>query len=160
MSLDGFTHALSVLKEEWEKRENEFNQKYEDLLKEKKELEVEKHQLLEKYRETKEKLDHIENQLEKAMKEYEDLAKNVKADALKMLDLYLVLLEQVFSANPHMRLLLVLHGDKETYTLEELSKATGINQLEVRQAIFAMRNVNVVEYNDETHEVKLLQRLF
>jgi transcription initiation factor IIE alpha subunit len=79
-------------------------------------------------------------------------------DAMQLLDVYLVLMEQVFESGPHVRLLLMLHGDSEQFTLNDLTTASGISAIQVRQALFELRNANVLDFDDETQIVKLKQR--
>jgi DNA-binding IscR family transcriptional regulator len=67
-------------------------------------------------------------------------------------------MEQVFESGPHVRLLLMLHGDADEYKLNDLSQASGISAIQVRQAMFELRNAGVVTYNDETQVVALTQR--
>ncbi|RMG31203.1 MAG: hypothetical protein D6732_15090 [Methanobacteriota archaeon] len=123
-------------------------------------LEKEKADLEEKYMEVQSKLTHIEEQFKEAVEKLETFSKEQKkdVDALKLLDIYLVLMGDVFNSSVHVRLLLILHGEKAKYTLEELAKASGSRLLVVRQAIFDLRNANLVKYNDDTQEVELVTR--
>jgi transcription initiation factor IIE alpha subunit len=117
-------------------------------------------ELQKKYQEAQSKIDKIENQLQSTVDQLESLSKTKAKgiDAMQLLDIYLVLMENVFESQAETSLLLMLHGDKEEYTLEELTTATGISGVKVRQAIFSLRNSGVVEYNDETQIVKLVRR--
>ncbi len=123
-------------------------------------LEKEKADLEDRFSKAQSKLAHIEEQFKEAVEKLETFSKEQKkdVDALKLLDIYLVLMGDVFNSSVHVRLLLILHGEKEKYTLEELAKASGSKLLEVRQAIFDLRNSNLVKYNDETQEVELVTR--
>lgn len=118
-----------------------------------KELEV-------KYNKAQSKVDHIESQLSDTVERLESIskAKRKDIDALQLLDIYLVLMEQVFESGPHVRLLLMLHGDADEYSLTDLSSASGISAIQVRQAMFELRNAGVVTYNDETQIVTLVRR--
>jgi predicted nucleic acid-binding Zn-ribbon protein len=79
-----------------------------------------------KYNEAKSKIDHIESQLSDTVGRLESLSKaKVKdVDAMQLLDIYLVLMEQVFESGPHVRLLLMLHGDAEEFKLNDLARVT------------------------------------
>lgn len=113
-----------------------------------------------KYDEAKSKLDHIEGQLAETVGRLESMSKTTSkgVNAMELLDVYLVLMEQVFESGPHVRLLLMLHGDAEKYTLKDLTTASGISAIQVRQALFELRNAKVLDYDDETQEVTLNQR--
>jgi seryl-tRNA synthetase len=123
-------------------------------------LKVEHDDLKGKYTEAKSKIDHIEGQLAETVERLESMSKTTSkgVSAMELLDVYLVLMEQVFESGPHVRLLLMLHGDAEQYTLSDLTTASGISAIQVRQAVFELRNANVLEFNDETQVVKLKQR--
>lgn len=142
-----------TFKKEREMSEGELQRRLEKLEREKSELES-------KYGEAQSKLSHIEEQFKEAVDKLETFSKDQKkdVDALKLLDIYLVLMGDVFNSSVHVRLLLILHGEKPKYTLDELAKASGSRLLEVRQAIFDLRNANLVKYNDETQEVELVTR--
>ncbi len=106
------------------------------------------------------KFQKINQQMEETLTKLKDLETEDKRDldALKLLDIYLVLVGEVFNSGSHVRILFILHGEKEIYTLDELTKASGLRGLEVRQAVFDLRNAGLVEYNDDNQEVKLLSR--
>jgi len=110
-----------------------------------------------KYNEAKNKVDHIEGQLNETVKRLEDMSKTTSkgVNAMQLLDVYLVLMEQVFESGPHVRLLLMLHGDKEEYSMSDLTTASGITGIQVRQALHELRNAGILEYDDETQIAKL-----
>ncbi|MHA2276441.1 MAG: hypothetical protein ACXAC2_11760 [Candidatus Kariarchaeaceae archaeon] len=123
-------------------------------------LKVDHDELKEKYTEAKSKIDHIEGQLAETVGRLESMSKTTSkgVNAMELLDVYLVLMEQVFESGPHVRLLLMLHGDADQYTLTDLTTASGISGIQVRQALFELKNANVLEFDDETQIVKLKQR--
>ncbi|MHA2028773.1 MAG: hypothetical protein ACW99Q_05235 [Candidatus Kariarchaeaceae archaeon] len=123
-------------------------------------LKVDHDELKEKYTEAKSKRDHIEGQLAETVGRLESMSKTTSkgVNAMELLDVYLVLMEQVFESGPHVRLLLMLHGDADQYTLTDLTTASGISGIQVRQALFELKNANVLEFDDETQIVKLKQR--
>ncbi len=110
----------------------------------------------------KSQMDHITSQLEHISKQYEDLTmeRGKEIDALKMLDIYLVLLEKVYSANPHTRILVVAHGEKQEWTIKELARATGIEPLAVRRALFELRNAGLFSYDENSGKARLLKRIW
>ncbi len=113
-----------------------------------------------KYEEAKTKVDHIEGQLAETVGRLETMSKTTSkgVNAMELLDVYLVLMEQVFESGPHVRLLLMLHGDAEQYTLSDLTTASGISAIQVRQALFELRNANILDFDDETQVATLKQR--
>lgn len=123
-------------------------------------LKAEKSELQKKYDEAQSKLNHIEEQLKNTVEQLENIttSKAKGVDALQLLDVYLVLMENVFESAAHTRLLLIMHGEKDQYTLEELTMAAGISGLQVRQAVHELRNSNVVDYDEEQNIVKLRMR--
>ena len=107
------------------------------------------------------KLNEIKQRMQHLTQEYKTLSdKAVKdLDSLRLLDLYLALIEKVFVATPHIKVLLVLHGPKSYYTLQELAKATGIQPLSVRQVIFDLRKAQLIDYNEDTQQVRLREKI-
>lgn len=123
-------------------------------------LEAERDELRKKYEDAQSKVTHIESQLESTVAKLEDISQDQKKDidALQLLDIYLVLMGEVFAAASHVRVLFILHGEKELYNLDELAAASGYPKLQIRQTIFELRNANILSFNEDTNEVKLLQR--
>ncbi|MCY3411129.1 MAG: hypothetical protein INQ03_05760 [Candidatus Heimdallarchaeota archaeon] len=138
---------------ESQKTEQEFSSQIES-------LKNESEHYKQKYEEAQSKITHIENQLENTVSKLEDISKDQKKDidALQLLDIYLVLMGEVFSAAAHVRILFILHGEKDIYHLDELVKASGYPGLKVKQTIHELRNANVITFNEDTNEVTLVQR--
>lgn len=155
-----YSAAISSLNGVLDDLEAEIQSKNADLLSEVDKLKSENSVLSTKYGEAKGKLDKIENQLQDTVDQLSSISKGQQkdVDAMKLLDIYLVLMGDVFNSAVHVKLLFIMHGQKEVYTLEELKSATGMSGIEVRQAIFELRNSNIVTYNDETTEAKLVTR--
>ena len=120
-------------------------------------LETERNDYKSKYEVAQSKLDKIEKQLASTVEQLESLTKTKAKgiDAMQLLDVYLVLMENVFESSAHTRLLIMLHGEKESYTISDLTTAAGISAIQVRQAIFELRNAGIVDYDDETQVVTL-----
>lgn len=123
-------------------------------------LESENADLKGKYDEAQSKIDHIEKQLQSTVSKLDDISHDQKKDidALQLLDIYLVLMGEVFSAAAHVRLLFILHGEKEDYNLNDLAIASGYPGLEVRKTVHELRNSGIVSFNEDTNVVTLVQR--
>lgn len=155
-----FTKSLDDMKSSWSEVQKLVENIRSDANSEYTKLKADHEDLQGKYKEAKSKLDHIEGQLEETVGRLESMSKTTSkgVDAMQLLDVYLVLMEQVFESGPHVRLLLMLHGDSEQFTLNDLTTASGISAIQVRQALFELRNANVLDFDDETQIVKLKQR--
>ncbi len=155
-----FMGAINELQQVWKDIETEFEGANRELSQQIEQLKKEKDALSKKYIEAQNKIDHIETQLQSTVEQLEKVSNSTKkdVDALKLLDIYLVLMGDVFNSAAHVRLLFILHGEKDEYTLEELVKASGMSGIEVRKALFELRNANIVTYNDDTQTAKIIQR--
>lgn len=148
------------LKSLWEGVSKEFSNANEVLGKKVTKLESENKELKSKYNEAQSKIDHIETQLKSTVSKLDDISHDQKKDidALQLLDIYLVLMGEVFSAAAHVRLLFILHGEKEDYSLNDLAIASGYPGLEVRKTVHELRNSGIVTLNEDTNVVTLVQR--
>jgi chromosome segregation ATPase len=77
-----------------------------------------------------------------------------------LLSIYTVLVSEIWSGQAHYRILLTLHGDKEEMTRDELKTTLGIGGAFVLHSVQELAKVGLVEYDMETHSVKLKERLF
>lgn len=148
------------LKSFYESASKEFSNANEVLGKKVTKLESENTELKSKYNEAQSKIDHIETQLRSTVSKLDDISHDQKKDidALQLLDIYLVLMGEVFSAAAHVRLLFILHGEKEDYNLNDLAIASGYPGLEVRKTVHELRNSGIVTLNEDTNVVTLVQR--
>ena len=155
-----FNAVQGDLKALWNAVGKEFSNANEILSKKVAKLESENNNLSAKYREAQSKIDHIEKQLESTVSKLDDISHDQKKDidALQLLDIYLVLMGEVFSAASHVRLLFILHGEKDEYHLEDLVKASGYPGLQVRKTVHELRNSGIVTFNEDTNVVTLKQR--
>ena len=155
-----YSAAISSLNGVLDDLEAEISSKNADLLSEVDKLKSENSDLSTKYKTAKDKLDKIESQLQDTVDQLSTISKGAQkdVDAMKLLDIYLVLMGDVFNSAAHVKLLFIMHGQKDEYTLDELTKATGMGGIQVRQALFELRNSNIVTYNDDTTEAKLVTR--
>jgi len=143
---------------------------------EKAELEAEKKQLEKDKAERDEKIAGLTDEQVRLLAEYEalkiELQKFASAaaeaeddeysfDRIKsLLSIYTVLIEKIFQGQPHYRILLTLHGDKEVMTREELKNATGIGGAFVLRAVQELDKVELVSYDINNNTAKLKKRLF
>lgn len=77
-----------------------------------------------------------------------------------LLSITMLLIEEIWQGQPHYKIILVLHGEKDHMTREEIKNTTGIAGAMVLRAIHELAKIGVVKYNEETMEVTLLRRLF
>lgn len=107
-------------------------------------------------------LDLVSKELEKVSKEFQDLSKKSvkKIEMREILALSMTLLTEVFGAQPHSKLLFLLHGQKVDWTRQDLTKASGISAAAVRKALADLNSAKLVDYDVETSTVKLLKRIY
>jgi chromosome segregation ATPase len=77
-----------------------------------------------------------------------------------LLSIYTVLVSEIWQGQPHYRILLTLHGDKEEMTREEIKTTTGIGGAFVLHSVQELAKVGLVEYDMDNSTVKLIKRLF
>jgi chromosome segregation ATPase len=77
-----------------------------------------------------------------------------------LLSIFRVLVEKIWQGQPHYRILMVLHGEKETMTREELKNTTGIGGAYILRAVQELANVELVDHDIDTSQVTLRQRLY
>jgi chromosome segregation ATPase len=77
-----------------------------------------------------------------------------------LLSIYRVLLEEIWQGQPHFRILLALHGEKEEMTREEIKNTTGISGAMVLRALHELDKANILEFNENTDMIQLKRRLF
>jgi hypothetical protein len=77
-----------------------------------------------------------------------------------LLSIYTVLVSEIWQGQPHYRILLTLHGDKEVMTRDEIKTTTGIGGAFVLHSVQELAKVGLVDYDMDTSTVKLRERLF
>ena len=109
----------------------------------------------------KAELEHVSTQLEKVSKDFEHLSKKKgeKIDMREVLALSMTLLTEVFGAQPHSKILFLLHGVSEM-NRDALTKASGISPATVRKALADLNAAKLLDYNVELETVKLLKRIY
>ncbi|MEJ2251205.1 MAG: hypothetical protein P8Y70_13260 [Candidatus Lokiarchaeota archaeon] len=131
-----------------EKEKAERDQKIGDLT-------SEQMKLLDEYEKLKEELKKLSKIVED-QEESEFSFERMKA----LLSISMVLLEEIWQGQPHFRILLTLHGEKEEMTREQIKNTTGISGAMVLRAVHELDKIDLVEYNEDTGMVKLKKRLF
>ena len=143
---------------------------------EKKKLEQETRQLAQEKQERDEKIGAMTEDQMKLLDEYKkvkvELTKFAKItaemdeaefnfDRIKaLLSIYTVLIEKIWQGQPHYRILLTLHGDKEEMTRDEIKNTTGIVGAFVIRAVHELANVDLLQIDEDSGLIKLKQRLF
>ena len=77
-----------------------------------------------------------------------------------LLSITMLLIQEIWQGQPHYRILLTLHGEREEMTREQLKNTTGISGAMVLRAIHELVKTDLVEYDEEHSLVKLKKRLF
>ncbi|MFX1566777.1 MAG: hypothetical protein ACFFCV_00260 [Promethearchaeota archaeon] len=77
-----------------------------------------------------------------------------------LLSIYTVLVSEIWQGQPHYRILMTLHGEKEEMTRDQIKTTTGIGGAFVLHSVQELAKVGLVEYNMDTSMVKLKKRLF
>lgn len=143
---------------------------------EKQELEIEKKTLEFEKEEKEQKIGELTGEQLRLLDEYKNLKIELKKfmkiaqdqeeseynfERIKaLLSITMLLIQEIWQGQPHYRILLTLHGDKEEMTREEIKNTTGISGAMVLRAVHELANIDVLEYNEERSLVKLKKRLF
>jgi len=77
-----------------------------------------------------------------------------------LLSIFRVLVEKIWQGQAHYRILMTLHGEKETLTRDELKNTTGIGGAYILRAVQELANVELVDHDIDTSQVTLRQRLY
>lgn len=93
------------------------------------------------------------------VKEYRDLIDSY--DNLKKIhDFYNKIISEVFHAEPLFKILIILHGEKNELSIEELKNITGIAGAEIRHTVFDLNKHGLVSLDESSTRVKLTEKLF
>ncbi|MCE7743168.1 MAG: hypothetical protein GOP50_12025 [Candidatus Heimdallarchaeota archaeon] len=106
----------------------------------------------------KTQLESVESQLSGLRKMYEEMTqeKDEELNLQELLEIYTILFEKVFAANPHTKILLLLQGvNKEEWTRDELVKTTGFSPAAIIKALHDLRNNGIIETDDSATMAKL-----
>ena len=129
---------------------------------EKKQKEETISQLTDEQKKILERYGELESQMKKfsnIVKEFEE--KEFDFDDVKaMLSIFSVLLEKIFQGQPHARILYTLHGGASEMSREKLKKTTGISGAMVLRAVHELAREGLVEFDEDTDNVKLTVRIY
>jgi len=174
---------LSHDKELLEREKNQLEQatkmleKDKDSLEKKKQLlEVEKQKLEKEKEEKEQKIGELTSEQLRLLDEYKNLKIELKKfmkiaqdqeesefnfERIKaLLSITMLLIQEIWQGQPHYRILLTLHGEREEMTRDQLKNTTGISGAMVLRAIHELVKIDLVEYDEERSVVKLKKRLF
>ena len=104
----------------------------------------------------------VKVELEKFMKVAEEAEESeYNFDRVRaLISIYSVLVSEIWQGQPHYRILMTLHGEKEEMTREQIKTTTGIGGAFVLHSVQELAKVGLVEYDMDTSTVKLIKRLF
>jgi len=167
---------LSRDKKTLEEEKVQLEQEKAKLEKDKQVLEEETHKLSLEKQERDKKIGTMTEEQKRLLKEYEKvkielskfarLAEEAESQDLDferitaLLSIFRVLVEKIWQGQAHYRILMTLHGEKETMTREELKNSTGIGGAYILRAVQELANVELVDHDIDTSQVTLRQRLY
>ncbi|MHA2118757.1 MAG: hypothetical protein ACW98J_07545 [Candidatus Thorarchaeota archaeon] len=121
------------------------------------ELRMERDELKSEMDEINSKLSRVSELYRETSAEKEKLQE--KVDVSDLLAIYIILIENIFGGKPHARVLYTLHNTKTAITRKNIESSTGIMATAVMKAIHDLRNAELVSYDDDTQEVKLIKEI-
>jgi chromosome segregation ATPase len=176
ITLEKDKEQLSRDKTTLESEKVQLEQDKEKLENDKQKLEIEKHKLELEKQERDQKIGSMTEEQRRLLKEYEkvkvELAKFAKlaeeAESHELdferitalLSIFRVLVEKIWQGQPHYRILMTLHGEKETLTRDELKNTTGIGGAYILRAVQELAKVELVDHDIDSGTVTLRQRLY
>ncbi|NHJ22812.1 MAG: hypothetical protein EAX91_17855 [Candidatus Lokiarchaeota archaeon] len=176
ITLERDKEQLSRDKNTLEEQKIQLEQEKSKLERDKQKLEEETHKLELEKRERDQKIGTMTEEQKRLLKEYEKvkielskfarLAEEAESQELDferitaLLSIFRVLVEKIWQGQPHYRILMTLHGEKEAMTREELKNTTGIGGAYILRAIQELTNVELVDHDIDTGLVTLRQRLY
>lgn len=110
----------------------------------------------------KSQLQKVEEQMEGFRNMYEEMAQeqSKELDLQELMAIYSILFEQVFAANPHTKVMLLLQGtNKEIWTRNEITMTTGYSPAAILKTLHDLRNNGIIEMDESSNEIKLLRRI-
>jgi hypothetical protein len=183
VKLENDKKELSQEKEKLENEKNQLESEKSSLEAEKKQLELDKmklegatEKLVKEKQERDQKIGDLTGEQMKLLEEYKkvkvELKKFMKATeeaehsefnferVRALLSIYSILVSEIWQGQPHYRILMVLHGQKLAMSRDEIKNTTGISGAFVLRAVQELAKVDLVDYDMDTHIVKLKKRLF
>ncbi len=112
----------------------------------------------------KSEMDEITTKLERVSELYRETSAEKekleeKVDVSDLLGIYIMLIENIFGGKPHARVLYTLHNTGAAIPRKNIETSTGIMSTAVLKAIYDLRNAELVSYDEETQEVKLIKEI-
>ena len=140
----------------------------------KKILEEQKIELEEKAKEQEQEISGLTNDQMELLKEYEGVKEELEKitrmasgedefrieDMRATLSIYRILLEEIYSSQPHFKVLFLLHGATDEMTIDQLKGASGIGGVAILRAVHELNRAELITFDEDTHIVKLLKRFF
>jgi len=176
ITLEKDKEQLSQVKKTLEMEKVQLEQEKAKLEKDKQILEQETQKLELEKQERDQKIGTMTEEQKRLLEEYEkvkiELAKFAKlAEEAEsqdfdferitaLLSIFRVLVEKIWQGQAHYRILMTLHGEKETMTRDELKNTTGIGGAYILRAVQELANVELVDHDIDTSQVSLRQRLY
>ena len=141
---------------------------------ERKELREAKENLQIKADQQQKEISGLTNEQKELLKEYEEVKEELEKftkvatsigtinleDMRATLSIYGKLFKEVFASRPHFKILYMLHGDIQSMSLDQLKGAMGIGGALILRACHELANANLIEFDENTHNIKLLKRFF
>jgi len=140
----------------------------------KKILEEQKIELEEKAKEQEQEISGLTNDQMILLSEYEGVKEELEKitlmasgedefrieDMRATLSIYRVLLEEIYSSQPHFKVLFLLHGATDEMTVDQIKGASGISGIMILRACHELNRAELISFDEDTHVVKLLKRFF
>ena len=135
--------------------ETDSTRKQTDLLKTDLENMSEDKKLIEKER------NYLSQELARVGTLFEELTgKQAKEEDLQdILNIYLTLMEKVFSGRVHFKVLSIMHGEKKIWKRKELVTSSGFSEIIIRTVLGELARANLIVYDEEQATGKLVRRI-
>ena len=140
----------------------------------KKILEDQKIELEEKAKEQEQEISGLTNDQMILLKEYESVKEELEKitlmasgenefrieDMRATLSIYRILLEEIYSSQPHFKVLFLLHGATDEMSIDQLKGASGIGGIAILRAVHELHRADLIKFDEDTHVAKLVKRFF
>jgi chromosome segregation ATPase len=105
--------------------------------------------------------DNLAQELQRIGDLYKEVTgKKAKEEDLRdILDIYITLMEEVFSGRTHFKVLSILHGEKSSWNREELAKSIGTAEVKLRTVLGELSRAKMIQYDEEAASIQLIQRV-
>lgn len=94
---------------------------------------------------------------------YKDISSEgvqIDANVEQILALYVALMEQVFDSGVHIKILVLLHGEKKEWSREEITRSLGFQPAAVLRALQDLHRAGLISYDEHSDRIALKQRLY